>query len=106
MLGFTLKRNIVGIQYRSAFNLMKINPFAADVSARFASTNFSDPDASKPTLNIDPFKKSQRLSRPISPHLLIYQPQLTWYLSALHRITGAGVGGCKYYYYFFHNLNN
>jgi succinate dehydrogenase (ubiquinone) cytochrome b560 subunit len=27
----------------------------------------------------------------MSPHLTIYQPQLTWYMSALHRITGAGI---------------
>lgn len=37
---------------------------------------------------------SQRKSRPISPHLTIYQPQLTWYLSSVHRISlvllGAG----------------
>ena len=37
--------------------------------------------------------KSQR---PVSPHLQIYQPQLTWLMSGLHRITGAGlaVGAC------------
>ncbi|KAL7751412.1 hypothetical protein RI367_003272 [Sorochytrium milnesiophthora] len=26
--------------------------------------------------------------RPLSPHITIYQPQLTWYLSGLHRATG------------------
>lgn len=29
----------------------------------------------------------QRKQRPISPHLTIYQPQLTWYLSSLHRLS-------------------
>ncbi|CCC66978.1 hypothetical protein NCAS_0A04200 [Naumovozyma castellii] len=29
----------------------------------------------------------QRGNRPISPHLTIYQPQLTWYLSTCHRIS-------------------
>lgn len=29
----------------------------------------------------------QRKLRPISPHLTIYQPQLTWYLSSVHRLT-------------------
>ncbi|AJS33943.1 CLL_collapsed_G0032240.mRNA.1.CDS.1 [Saccharomyces cerevisiae] len=29
----------------------------------------------------------QRAKRPISPHLTIYQPQLTWYLSSFHRIS-------------------
>ncbi|KAK9248110.1 hypothetical protein V1506DRAFT_529905 [Lipomyces tetrasporus] len=30
----------------------------------------------------------QRANRPTSPHLTIYKPQITWYLSSLHRITG------------------
>lgn len=32
--------------------------------------------------------KGQRKRRPQSPDLAIYQPQLTWYLSGFHRITG------------------
>lgn len=36
---------------------------------------------------------SQRLNRPISPHLGIYKPQITWYGSALTRITGAVLSG-------------
>jgi succinate dehydrogenase (ubiquinone) cytochrome b560 subunit len=50
-------------------------------------------DASKPTLDIDPFAKSKRLNRPNAPHLTIYQPQITWVLSAMHRITGFAVTG-------------
>ncbi|EKD00659.1 hypothetical protein A1Q2_05054 [Trichosporon asahii var. asahii CBS 8904] len=38
----------------------------------------------------------QRMNRPNSPHLEIYQPQLTWYLSGLHRITGVALGGLFY----------
>ncbi|WPH03769.1 Hypothetical protein R9X50_00665200 [Acrodontium crateriforme] len=30
----------------------------------------------------------QRLVRPVAPHLSIYKPQITWYLSALERVTG------------------
>lgn len=30
------------------------------------------------------------MTRPISPHMTIYQPQLTWLMSIAHRITGAG----------------
>ncbi|KAL5036296.1 succinate dehydrogenase, cytochrome b556 subunit [Batrachochytrium dendrobatidis JEL423] len=48
-------------------------------------------DASKPTLDIEPFAKSERLHRPISPHLTIYQPQLTWYLSAAFRATSGAL---------------
>lgn len=36
----------------------------------------------------------QRNRRPTSPHLDIYEPQLTWVMSGLHRATGcAAVGG-------------
>ncbi|SCU94577.1 LADA_0G09450g1_1 [Lachancea dasiensis] len=35
---------------------------------------------------------AQRKNRPVSPHLTIYQPQLTWYLSSLHRVTGVVLG--------------
>ncbi|KIX09834.1 succinate dehydrogenase, cytochrome b556 subunit [Rhinocladiella mackenziei CBS 650.93] len=39
---------------------------------------------------------AQRRNRPVSPHLSIYQPQITWYLSILHRITGASLSGAIY----------
>ena len=42
----------------------------------------------------------QRLNRPISPHLTIYQPQVTWYLSALNRITGSILSGGFYVFGF------
>ncbi|CAG8726115.1 26247_t:CDS:2, partial [Gigaspora rosea] len=31
---------------------------------------------------------SQRAVRPLSPHMTIYQPQITWYMSGFHRVTG------------------
>ncbi|KAI9328391.1 succinate dehydrogenase cytochrome b560 subunit [Obelidium mucronatum] len=51
---------------------------------------------SLPTLEIDAFKRSKAFKRPTSPHLFIYQPQLTWYLSMFHRITGGAVGVALY----------
>lgn len=38
----------------------------------------------------------QRLNRPVSPHLAIYRPQITWYGSALNRITGSILSGGFY----------
>lgn len=38
----------------------------------------------------------QRKHRPVSPHLSIYRPQITWYLSSLNRITGAVLSGGFY----------
>ncbi|KAJ3010709.1 cytochrome b subunit of succinate dehydrogenase, Sdh3p [Thoreauomyces humboldtii] len=56
-----------------------------------------DPDAAKPTLDIDPFKKAERLGRPMSPHMTIYDPQLTWYMSIFTRITGVGLTSIFYF---------
>ncbi|KAG7002305.1 hypothetical protein G7Y79_00027g059970 [Physcia stellaris] len=40
--------------------------------------------------------EAQRRNRPVSPHLLIYKPQISWYLSALNRITGSTLSGGFY----------
>ncbi|KAI9884115.1 MAG: hypothetical protein M1823_004086 [Watsoniomyces obsoletus] len=42
---------------------------------------------------------AQRLHRPVSPHLSIYRPQITWYGSALNRITGSILSGGFYTYF-------
>lgn len=39
---------------------------------------------------------AQRKNRPVSPHLTIYQPQITMILSSLHRITGVAMAGTFY----------
>ena len=46
-----------------------------------------------PAVEADSIVAAQRKNRPISPHLTIYKPQITWYLSSLHRITGAILSG-------------
>ncbi|KAF1991135.1 succinate dehydrogenase, partial [Aulographum hederae CBS 113979] len=38
----------------------------------------------------------QRLSRPVAPHLTIYQPQIPWLMSGLNRITGVALSGGLY----------
>ncbi|KAJ1672008.1 hypothetical protein GGH95_001830 [Coemansia sp. RSA 1836] len=39
-----------------------------------------------------------RKNRPVSPHLSIYQPQMSWVLSGMHRNTGVLIGGAAYMY--------
>ncbi|EGW33239.1 uncharacterized protein SPAPADRAFT_60576 [Spathaspora passalidarum NRRL Y-27907] len=39
---------------------------------------------------------AQRKNRPGSPHLTIYQPQITWIMSSFHRITGVFMAGGFY----------
>ncbi|RAO71682.1 uncharacterized protein BHQ10_007694 [Talaromyces amestolkiae] len=55
------------------------------------------PTSTTPTTT-DPTKilAQQRLKRPVSPHLSIYRPQITWYASGLHRITGSVASGALY----------
>ncbi|SMN18837.1 similar to Saccharomyces cerevisiae YMR118C SHH3 Protein of unknown function with similarity to succinate dehydrogenase cytochrome b subunit [Maudiozyma saulgeensis] len=67
----------------------------------FKSTSISLKDP--PYVKIDSLKPgeselliSQRKTRPISPHLTIYQPQLTWYLSSVHRVSLIFMGGAFY----------
>ncbi|KAI9258821.1 hypothetical protein BDA99DRAFT_514276 [Phascolomyces articulosus] len=58
-------------------------------------------NASRPSMEQSPDAESellrqQRKVRPVSPHLEIYQPQITWYLSGIHRITGCAIGAGFY----------
>lgn len=57
-----------------------------------AATTVSEKQAS------DEILAKQRLSRPVAPHLSIYKPQITWYLSILNRITGGILSGGFYIY--------
>lgn len=41
--------------------------------------------------------KQEASARPLSPHLTVYKPQLTWMLSGLHRITGCVMAGSKFF---------
>jgi succinate dehydrogenase (ubiquinone) cytochrome b560 subunit len=40
-------------------------------------------------------KKQTSSHRPLSPHLTIYKPQLTWMLSGAHRVSGCLMAGSK-----------
>ncbi|KAH9882314.1 hypothetical protein J1614_000550 [Plenodomus biglobosus] len=42
----------------------------------------------------------QRTLRPVSPHLSIYKPQITWYGSALNRVTAIALSGSLYVFGF------
>ena len=52
-----------------------------------SSTNTSDPNQ---------ILVQQRRNRPVSPHLSIYRPQITWIGSSVHRITGIVLSGGLY----------
>ncbi|TPX62654.1 hypothetical protein PhCBS80983_g00390 [Powellomyces hirtus] len=65
--------------------------------ARATAGGVNDPDAAKATLDVDPFAKSARLGRPMSPHLSIYKWEMTMVGSIAHRATGAGVAALFYF---------
>ena len=63
-------------------------------SCRFAATQNVTPAQAHEIL------AKQRLSRPNSPHLTIYRPQITWIASSLNRITGVALSGSLYLFGF------
>ncbi|KAL4982603.1 hypothetical protein BDW68DRAFT_55179 [Aspergillus falconensis] len=53
---------------------------------------------SKPPNDPTKLLPQQRLRRPVSPHLSIYRPQITWVVSIATRITGVALSGGLYLY--------
>ncbi|ETS65033.1 hypothetical protein PaG_00486 [Moesziomyces aphidis] len=67
--------------------------------SRMASTSTSAPTTKlSQQQNLD-LLNEQRAKRPSSPHFTIYQPQITWYLSIINRITGTGLSVLLYAYF-------
>ncbi|CCX09740.1 hypothetical protein FPQ18DRAFT_333991 [Pyronema domesticum] len=66
-------------------------PRAAVCQTRSAATTTKTSDAEAYSLLVE-----QRKKRPIAPHLSIYEPQLTWYMSAANRVTGVALAGSFY----------
>lgn len=58
---------------------------------RLISTMVPGHDQEHRTVNMNLLR-----GRPLSPHVSIYQPQLTWIMSIGHRVTGAGLAGLVY----------
>ncbi|PKY06317.1 succinate dehydrogenase cytochrome b560 subunit [Aspergillus campestris IBT 28561] len=60
-----------------------------NVQTRFTASTTNTQDPTK-------ILAQQRLNRPVSPHLSIYKPQITWIGSSIHRITGLVMSGPLY----------
>ncbi|KAH0606291.1 uncharacterized protein H6S33_003952 [Morchella sextelata] len=91
--------------FRAASRLSsrQVSPLLKSTSVRATSSSFSAQTRSAGTTSENVTQDqaysilvAQRKLRPVSPHLTIYQPQLTWYLSALNRITGVALSGGIY----------
>lgn len=77
---FALAQQTQNLQQRQSVRL-------ATTSAKVATTHYTPEEALK-MLN------EQRSLRPNSPHLTIYEPQLTWIGSIANRVTGVGLSAC------------
>lgn len=77
---FALVQQRQNVQQRQSVRL-------ATTSAKVATTQYTPEEALK-MLN------EQRSLRPNSPHLTIYEPQLTWVGSIANRVTGVGLSAC------------
>ncbi|KAL2866244.1 succinate dehydrogenase cytochrome b560 subunit [Aspergillus lucknowensis] len=90
----SLRRLAVQQPYAMRWSLMTAASPVAVVIGRNIQTRY----AATSTNTTEPTKllAEQRLRRPVSPHLTIYRPQITWYGSAVHRITGLMLSGPLY----------
>lgn len=57
-----------------------------------ADDTTSDPSEGAPSVEM----AAAQIGRPMSPHITIYEPQLTWLMSIGHRVTGAGLAAGIY----------
>ncbi|KAL2824038.1 hypothetical protein BDW59DRAFT_162809 [Aspergillus cavernicola] len=90
----SLRRLAVQQPYAMRWSLMNAASPAAIAIGRNIQTRY----ATSSTQTTDPTKllAEQRLRRPVAPHLSIYRPQITWYGSAAHRLTGIMLSGPLY----------
>ncbi|XP_037574102.1 succinate dehydrogenase cytochrome b560 subunit, mitochondrial [Dermacentor silvarum] len=76
----------------SAMSLLR--PATALPTACLAPMSAMSPKQAEATEHF--FKKNKSLERPLSPHLSIYAPQMSWVPSLIHRTTGIGMTVCLY----------
>ncbi|KAL4926039.1 succinate dehydrogenase cytochrome b560 subunit [Aspergillus undulatus] len=90
----SLRRLAVQQPYAMRWSLRHAASPAAIAMGRNIQTRYNVTN----TKTSDPTKilAEQRLRRPVAPHISIYRPQITWYMSGLHRITGLLLSGPLY----------
>jgi succinate dehydrogenase/fumarate reductase cytochrome b subunit len=65
------------------------------ISSGFSAIARSEAQTQIQKFGFEYLKKQKSMNRPLSPHLNIYKPQLTWMLSGAHRVSGSIMGGSK-----------
>ncbi|KAL4805944.1 hypothetical protein BDV18DRAFT_140194 [Aspergillus unguis] len=92
----SLRRLAVQQPYAMRWSLMNAASPAAIAMGRNMNVQTRHNVTSTKTTDPTKILAEQRLRRPVSPHLTIYRPQITWYMSGLHRITGIILSGPLY----------
>ncbi|KAI5854300.1 hypothetical protein BZA05DRAFT_393803 [Tricharina praecox] len=83
--------------FRAATQLTRQPTAASQLLPRaFTQTRTAATTSSTTATEAHSLLVQQRLLRPIAPHLSIYQPQLTWYMSSANRISGVMLAGTVY----------
>ncbi|CAO2647402.1 Nn.00g083240.m01.CDS01 [Neocucurbitaria sp. VM-36] len=75
---------------RAAAPGLRVQPAGRIAQRRLAATEHASQAQGSEIL------AKQRLQRPVSPHLTIYRPQITWYASGLNRVSGLMLSGPLY----------
>ena len=73
--------------------ISRVYIFTAPQLLQITGANTQDPNDT-PILSEDFFTKQKRLKRPLSPHLTIYKPQITWTMSIAYRTTEVFIATC------------
>ncbi|KAI4287290.1 MAG: hypothetical protein L6R35_003455 [Caloplaca aegaea] len=89
--------SLTSIRYRAPAIITHCKPLT---QSRPAATESIPPSYKVPLHDGNAILNRQRLNRPVSPHLTIYQPQIPWMLSGLNRITGSVLSGGFYVFGF------
>ncbi|KAI9878419.1 MAG: hypothetical protein M1830_000939, partial [Pleopsidium flavum] len=89
----------LAVQQPGAFSRTALSKFAAPAAVATNNHKIQSRPVATQTIRANDAHEilvKQRLNRPVSPHLSIYKPQITWYGSALNRITGSVLSGGFY----------
>jgi succinate dehydrogenase (ubiquinone) cytochrome b560 subunit len=90
------------IIFKSSSSSRQASPLAIATATSYTTTRRAATSSSSSSSSTTTEKEansilaSQRRNRPVSPHISIYQPQITWYASGLNRITGVTLAGTFY----------
>uniref|UniRef100_A0A6M2DEE4 Putative succinate dehydrogenase cytochrome b subunit n=1 Tax=Xenopsylla cheopis TaxID=163159 RepID=A0A6M2DEE4_XENCH len=89
-MALQIAKGLCGRNFSKQINILQNIPKITNVNARCVVMRT---EKAQPAPLESHDERNMRLNRPQSPHLTIYQPQLTSFLSITHRMTGIALTG-------------